>query len=172
MPRLMDLEFKPETERNRVQTSVDMIFDDWDTPFNEGTIFLVSAAWGGGEWSVSYPNGKSYHLQIPTGTKAILTLTLFHLETESVYELRFPSASAFRVLDEGGLLNIWNEIQTNHNCFKVKGHAWSEESSVTFAMGSDDGFSFLITTSDDCVEVVCQHPPEIIFIQKLQPNTG
>ncbi|ABV38301.1 hypothetical protein Ssed_3697 [Shewanella sediminis HAW-EB3] len=146
-----------------------MIFDTWDTPFNEGELFLVNATWGGDEWSVSYPDGKTYRLPMPTGSKEILTLTLFHLETEAIYELRFQSASAFRVLDEGGLLDIWSEKQTNHNCFKVKGHGWSEGSPVSFAMGSDDGFSYCISTDDDCVEVVCDQPPEIFFKQKLLP---
>jgi len=149
-----------------------MMFDTWDTPFNLGELFLVNAMWGGDEWSVSYPGGKTYRLPIATGSKEILTLTVFHLETEGLYELRFPSASAFRVLDEGGLLDIWAEKETVHNCFKVKGHGWSEESPVSFAMGSDDGFSYFITTGDDCVEVVCDRPPEITFKQKLVPEVS
>ena len=151
---------------------LEMIFDSWDTAFNEGKLFLISAVWGGAEWSFSDSEGKSYQLQLPATSNAILTITLFHLDTESVYELRFSSASAFRVLDEAGLLHIWNERQSSTNCFKVKQHAWSEESEVTFAMGSDNGYSFIIATEDDCVEVVSQHPPQINFIQKLQASVG
>ncbi|WP_192890952.1 hypothetical protein [Vibrio bathopelagicus] len=150
---------------------IGMIFEPWDTPFNEGTLSIISVVWGGDEWRVSYSSGKSYHFQMPARARALLTVTLFHLESESVFELKFLSASAFRLLDEGGLLHIWSERQINHNCFKVKGHPWSIESPVTFAMGSDNGYSFFITTDDDCVEVVCRYPPEIVFLQKLQPKT-
>lgn len=59
-----------------------MIFDSWVTSFNEGKLFLINAVWGG---AFSDFEVKSYHLQLPATSNAILTITLFYLHTESVY---------------------------------------------------------------------------------------
>ena len=141
---------------------------EWDTPFNEGTIFIVDLSWNGKNFSVEYPKGPAYELR---GSKRhsdyALIVSVFHLETEAVYDVMFKVVSGFRLLDEGGLLELWTPGKKSPNCALIKGHLWSKESPITFISGYEEEWSHLISTEDECVEVVADEHPEIKFVEKV-----
>lgn len=141
---------------------------DWNTPFSEGTIYIVDLSWNGKHFSVKYPDGSGYDLE---GSKRHsdyqLIISVFHEESESLYDVMFEAVSGFRLLDEGGLLELWTQGTKFPNSALIKGHLWSKESPLTFISGFEDEWSHLIATSDECAEIVSDQHPEIRFIEKI-----
>ena len=141
---------------------------EWKTPFSKGDLHIVDLSWNGGHLSVDYAEGNRYEL---VGSKRhsiySLIISLFHVETESIYDLKFRNVGVFRLLDESGLLELWKENEVSLNSLLIKGHAWSKESPLTFLMGYEEGWSHLVATQDDCVEIVSDEHPEIELVEKI-----
>ncbi|RYE86900.1 MAG: hypothetical protein EOP19_05665 [Hyphomicrobiales bacterium] len=76
---------------------------------------------------------------------------------------RFSDVEAFRVLDEGGLTQLWaaseDTPRPTHTTFRVRGHRWTAESEIIFHLGTSDGWSYVIATGDDCIEVLTRAEP-------------
>ncbi len=141
---------------------------DWNTPFSEGSIYIVDLSWNGKNFSIKYPDGNMYNLSgSKRHDKYPLIVSVFHVESEGVYDLMFKFVSGFRLLDEGGLLEIWNEGESFSNCALIKGHGWEQESPITFLSGFEDEWSHLIATENECVEVVSREHPEIKLVEKI-----
>jgi hypothetical protein len=71
---------------------------------------------------------------------------------------------AFRVLDEHGLDEFWEKTtelggRPGRTTFRVRNHLWTKESPLSF-LGTD-GWSFVLVTNSDCIEVVCKAPPVV-----------
>lgn len=80
--------------------------------------------------------------------------------------MSFDTVSAFRVLDEHGLTQLWEKTaelggRPGQTTFKVRNHLWTEESLISF-LGAQDGWSFVIASDWDCVEIVALTPPTIL----------
>ena len=77
----------------------------------------------------------------------------------------FIEVVAFRLLDEGGLTELWaaedNQPRPAFATFRVRGHGWSRESPIPFIHGTDHGWSFVIATITDCVEVLTRSEPRV-----------
>ncbi len=85
-------------------------------------------------------------------------------DASSLYLVFFEVVSAFRVLDEHGLLELWEKTselggRPAARTFKVRNHAWTKESPITFL--ASDGWSYIMATDFDCIEIVSVTPPEI-----------
>jgi len=140
----------------------------WDTPINQGELSVLAVNYGRDDWGLSCEQGSYVHQMPHQSSSHTLTITVFHLLTESIYELRFEHVGAYRVLDEHGLLDMWShKTDVTGNCFKVRNHAWAEESPVSFMTNTIDGWSYMISTDWDCVEVLTEADPDIVFIEKL-----
>jgi hypothetical protein len=78
---------------------------------------------------------------------------------------RFAEVEAFRVLDEGGLTQLWAASAENarpgRTTFRVRGHKWTSESEIVFHLGTSEGWSYVIATGDDCIEVLTRTEPLI-----------
>ena len=77
-----------------------------------------------------------------------------------IYRVGF-SSNAFRVLDEGGLPDFGQMADAQGRrraatTFRSRNHAWAKESFVSFS--TTDGWSYVIVTGWDCVEVVGGEP--------------
>lgn len=95
------------------------------------------------------------------------------LDTKSIYRLVFPAIAAMRLLDEGGLLEFWQKTQKlggrpGLTTFRVRNHAWAHESVVSF-LGSD-GWSFVIASDNECLEVVSVSAPIITEERASSPS--
>ena len=57
----------------------------------------------------------------------------------------FTDVEAFRMLDEGGLMQLWaasaEQPRPNPTTFRVRGHRWTQESEIVFHLGTNDGWS-------------------------------
>ncbi len=119
-------------------------FAPWNTPVAELSVEVVSIEYSG-----------SSSLVIRIGVPA----------TGQLWRVTFASVSAFRVLDEHGLLQIWEETakaagRPARTTFRVRNHLWTKESVVTFL--ATDGWSYLLATEDTCVEVVSALEPDVV----------
>ncbi len=78
---------------------------------------------------------------------------------------RFADVEAFRVLDEGGLTQLWaassDKARPGRTTFRVRGHKWTSESEIVFHLGTSEGWSYVIATGDDCIEVLTRSEPLI-----------
>ena len=148
-----------------------MEFEHWKTPFENGAVWIVDISWGTKEWTLEKSGGVKY--RIPGAEKhddIHLIARVFHENSESLFEVVYKLVNGFRLLDEHGLPEILNDSRPMSNTFRVKNHGWHKESPLTFFMGNDNEWSHLIVTNQECLEVVCQHSPDIRFLGKVYAN--
>ena len=146
-----------------------MQFDTWSTPFEFGTIFLVDLSWGTKTWTLEKADGTKYEIKGNEKLENInLIARVFHLKSEMLYEISFGIVNAYRCLDEHGLTDVWSSNPPKVNTFKIKGHGWHKESPLSFFMGSDSEWSFLLVTGDECLEVICRGEPKIRAVEKIE----
>ncbi|WP_154674637.1 hypothetical protein [Mesorhizobium erdmanii] len=118
-------------------------FQPWKTPFENSDIELVD---------VAYSEGR-----------ALIFRVRAH-ESGSIYRVCFEHVSAFRVLDEHGLLELWEKTRESggrpaRTTFQVRNHLWTKESTISFV--TSDGWSYVVASHFDCVEVVTANLPSI-----------
>lgn len=119
-------------------------FGKWITPFENAGIELL-------EVNYSSVNSK-------------LVIQLHVKDDGAVFLIEFENVDAFRVIDEGGLLNVWETTKTRggrpaQTTFKVRNSLWTQESPVSFL--TSDGWSFIVATDWDCAEIVTNSEPKI-----------
>ena len=146
-----------------------MEFETWVSPFEEGTVWIVDVSWGTDKWSLTKSSGSKVEiLSNPKHKGFDLIVRVFHEETEALYELAFETVNAHRLLDEHGLLYLWSSERPNKNTFKLKGHAWHEESPLSFAMGNCQEWSHMLVTNDECLEVICRESPTVTKLENVR----
>jgi hypothetical protein len=127
-------------------------FSSWPTPFENAKIELRRVTYRPRSLSALDDDD----LIISVGVR----------DANLVYRLTFRVVTAFRVLDEGGLVQLWAKTEEmggrpGRTTFRVRNHHWSKESIVSFL--PTDGWSYLIASDDECVEIVTRIPPTIIL---------
>jgi len=148
-----------------------MQFDTWSTPFEHGTIFLVDLSWGAKTWTLEKADGTKYEIKGNDKLDNVdLVARVFHLESEMLYEIAFGIVNGHRCLDEHGLTEIWSSNPPQTNTYKIKGHSWHNESPLSFFMGNDNEWSYLIVTGDECLEVICRNEPSVGVVGKIAPR--
>lgn len=149
-------------------------FEKWETPFSTGDLHVLSVAWGQGPIELSWSNPPRkflFNADQPEETPA-LTAHIFDSDRQKLYSLSFETVSGFRVLDEHGLTEIWGaenyDPKSLGKCFRVRNHSWHKESPVTFLFGMTGEWSYLVTTLEDCLEVVSGSEPTIIEFGEVE----
>lgn len=126
----------------------DIVFGPWATPFADAAVDILGVAYA--------PS--------PGGDGPDLTARVRDLGSGRVWRVVFPTIAAMRLLDEGGLVEVWQRTaeiggRPGRTTFRVRNHGWTRESPVTFL--ASDGWSFVIASDDLCLEVVSATPPLI-----------
>lgn len=121
-------------------------------------------------WATGVENDDLRLISLSLTTERTLTAVFFSSDKDRNVRFTFLDARAFRVLDEGGLLQLWAASKTTsrpaETTFRVRGHAWQAESPLAWVHGSDEtGFSYLVATDWDCLEVVVSEPPTIEMLE-------
>ncbi len=143
--------------------SGDFEFAEWTTPFTDAAVEILEVAYA--------PRGATpAHMLVhapsrwrdPEGRDLVARIHV--RDAASIYRLVFPTIAAMRLLDEGGLLELWEKTtelggRPGRTTFRVRNHAWTRESALSFL--ASDGWSFVIATDDECLEVVSATAPEI-----------
>ena len=141
-------------------------FAEWATSVDSDDLFLAQLRYGSSEAAVSFAK-EGFTLELPESAveeRGALEATFLSRQKRAVVVFSFEHVSAFRVLDEHGLLDIWDAsgktARPACTTFRVKGHKWQEESFLSWSMPGCD-FSFMIATDEDCLEVVASSEPTI-----------
>ena len=95
-----------------------------------------------------------------------LEATFVSVTKTAVIRFGFSGVIAFRVLDENGLLELWQASAATprpaHATFRARGHKWADESFLVFlAEGDAPRFSYFVATRSTCLEVVCYDEPSV-----------
>jgi hypothetical protein len=153
-------------------------FSSWDTAFRQGYLHIVTVEYGSGPFFVSYHDPKrSYRInEDRSETTPILIVKILDTKSEELYQLSFETVSGYRVLDEHGLIELWNSDAYDYEklgrTFMVRGHMWHKESPVTFISGMKGEWSYVVATDDECLEVVSSSEPSVTSLGKLEPHAG
>ena len=125
-------------------------FSRWETPFEHAKVWVRDVVYDEGALSFR--------------VKVWLSETGASLDPELAYSVTFAEVSAFRVLDEGGLPDFWTQAPDGGQratSFRVRNHRWAMESSLSFFHGTDEGWSYVISTDAECIEVLSRNAPVI-----------
>lgn len=122
-------------------------FGEWTTPFTDNAVEILDFAFAAHEQDGS-----------------TLVARIRDLDANRIYRLVFPTIAAMRLLDEGGLVEFWQQTaqlggRPGRTTFRVRNHAWTRESVVSFL--ASDGWSFVIASDNECLEVVSVTVPTI-----------
>ena len=150
----------------------------WNTLLDGSELHILSAGFSrDNEFGLGIKNEKYYevensHFKNPTFTQ--LVVRVFSEKLEAVYQIHFFDVGAFRVLDEHGLQEMMEPLGKTDTfpTFRVRHHGWTEESPLSFHMGTEKGWSYVVMTGWDCVEVLTQSEPRIVFESKVEPKLG
>lgn len=141
-------------------------FEAWPTPVENDQLHLVSLRYGSAAKEVHIvEDGIALRLPEYDALETDdLEATFLSREKRAVVVFTFSNVSAFRVLDEHGLTELWQASSTQprpaKTTFRVTGHKWQEESFLSWVMASCE-FSFMIATDWECLEVVSNFEPTI-----------
>lgn len=143
-------------------------FAAWSTTVESDDLHLGRLSFDLGSPLVTYiQEGLSYALPPPVSRQhRELEATFISKDKDAVVLFRFDQIIAFRVLDENGLLELWEASSKTprpaQTTFRARGHAWANESFLVFlGEGLKSRFSYFIATDDWCLEVVCVSEPEV-----------
>ncbi len=146
-------------------------FAPWPTPIENDRLQLVEVVYGGTGLVIDLPP-ENLRVEVPAGRdEALPTLSALFLSFDQlkIYRVSCWKPSAFRVLDEHGLTELWNATseqggRPGGSTFKVRNHLWNRESFLSFAMVGEGAYSHLIVTDWDCLEIVAHEPPSVELV--------
>ena len=124
------------------------------------------------EWATGVDNDNLSLVSLGLTQERVLSAVFFSSEKNREVRFTFFDARAFRVVDEGGLLELWAASKETprpaESTFRVRGHAWQAESPLAWIHGSDQsGFSYIVATDWDCLEVIVQDPPTVEMLDDV-----
>ncbi|KTE24362.1 MULTISPECIES: hypothetical protein [unclassified Sphingopyxis] len=145
-----------------------IFFKSWMTDYSDDDLQVLRVAYLTGELHATtrLDDGRYAHyaLQGEATSEFKLAIKLFSYTKSRVFEVLFYDVTAYRVLDEHGLCDLWPLDRPNRAMFKVGGHGWTKESPISFAFGGDE--SWMIATDWDCVEIISTSQP---IVRDLAP---
>ena len=147
-------------------------FSSWQTPFSDAKIEIIDLCFGNGGVDSQIDEHGSFKKDAERSIgMSDLSVRVLVYETREVCQLHYKDVFAFRVVDEGGLNEIWQATseqggRPGETTFRVAGHTWSKENEFGFANVSEQG-AFMLATDWDCLEVLCIEPPEIKVLEKI-----
>lgn len=151
------------------QTPTSVEFAPWSTDVEMDEVWLGKLNFDVGAPLVAFiKTSTSYSLpQAMPDHNHTLEADFVSIEKELVFRFIFDEVIAFRVLDENGLLELWDASSANprpaKTTFRARGHTWTRESFLVFmGQGSETRFSYFVATMEYCLEVVCDKEPRLL----------
>ncbi len=133
-------------------------FAEWRTPFTNAPVAILDVRYaprGTEARRIAHPADQDGH---------DLVARVRIRDTQAIYRVTFTDIAAMRLLDEGGLLEFWQKTEARggrpgRTTFRVRNHAWTRESVISFL--PSDGWSYVIASDDECLEVVSAAVPQV-----------
>ncbi|MGC6401534.1 hypothetical protein ACNI3Q_13255 [Sphingomonas sp. FW199] len=156
---------KPETIVEQPKT---IEFAPWMTAVENDDLTLVGVRYGGHEAINFAKDDHTVELTLDyDDCENELEATFISREKMAGVVFYFNDVDGFRVLDEHGLVDLWNASMDTprpaSTTFKVKGHLWQTESELSWIM-RDCEFSYMVATNGDCLEVITGCEPSVKII--------
>jgi hypothetical protein len=157
--------------KNRSDNKLDLLdggpveFDRWQTPFENSEIEIIEVIYAPEfRWSETGISRYRKNSSIKEGKNSHLSILIQDDETDKFYRISFKHIVAIRLMDEGGLEEIWSEKfrlekPVGLTTFQVRNHSWVKESILEFL--KTDGWAYMIATRGNCLEIVSTIPPTI-----------
>lgn len=149
-------------------TSAGVEFAPWSTIVENDELYLGRLSFDIGSPLVTFPKeGRTYELPSSSHLQAEeLEAYFVSTDRETVIQFSFNEVIAFRVLQENGLLELWDASTSNprpaRTTFRARGHGWADDSFLVFLGEHNEArFSYFVATEHLCLEVVCFQPPEV-----------
>lgn len=150
-------------------------FAPWQTQIANATVDLLEVRYLDGRLESDYPQkGRRYRKGprtpgLPNACE--LAATLFVPDEERIYRIKYAGVEGFRVLDERGLMELWDATASGgrpaNTTFRVRGHGWSRESPLTFCY-PHECWSWMLASDWDCLEVVCNTEPVVERLEAVE----
>ena len=125
----------------------------WKTPFVEDQLVLFDLRWGRGGISIGGEITGDFEIAPETGEEfPALEVSVFSLETQSVYKVSFASVLGFRVIDSDDFIDMLSAagFRAGESTFMVR----HESSPLSVLSTVENGaWSYVIATEVDCLEV-------------------
>ncbi|WP_114520478.1 hypothetical protein [Altererythrobacter sp. ZODW24] len=143
-------------------------FAPWPTEVENDELIFVGVKYGGYAKTEFVQEGLSLELELDYGDESDgLEVTFISREKKAGVCFSFDNVSAFRVLDEHGLVELWSASSSTprpaQTTFKVKGHKWQDESELSWVMSSCE-YSFMVATGSNCLEVIANCEPTVTLL--------
>ncbi|WP_298397338.1 hypothetical protein [Sphingobium sp.] len=140
-------------------------FARWETVVERDELTLTGLTYVCAD-TVTYPEAELAVSDLKYDPSYALQARFLSRQKQAIVNVTARNVRAFRVLDEGGLVDIWTAARQeggiSHSTFRVRGHGWQTESELEWLMeDAPGGYSYLIATPWQCLELVCRNPPEI-----------
>lgn len=154
-----------EEDHNHLFGSGAFEFDQWVTPFSDALIEILEVAYSPARpWPKDATPQYRTNSLLRSNNDSDLMARVYVYETDKMYRVTFDTISAVRLLDEGGLLELWGKTaefggRPGRTTFRVRNHGWTKESPISFLCAN--GWSFVIASQDECLEVVSANQPKI-----------
>lgn len=141
-------------------------FGEWKTPFADATIEVLEVVHSPPR---RWPEAAAPHYRtnslLRSHAAADLVARIYAYGLDKIFRVTFDTIEAMRLLDEGGLVELWAKTEAlggrpAQTTFRARNHAWTEESVLSFL--ATDGWSFMIASDNECLEVVSTNPPVIV----------
>lgn len=149
-------------------TATGVEFASWPTEVENDDLWLGRLSFDIGAPLVTFMKSQTSYSLPPSDQTHDHTLQADFVSTDKQSTVRFifQDVIAFRVLDENGLLELWDASEANprpaSTTFRARGHKWSDESLLVFTTaGPQLRFSYFIATDAHCLEVVCPEDPTV-----------
>lgn len=146
-------------------------FAPWPTLVENDDLLLGRLTFDvGSPLATSVREGLSYALPpSPQPQSRDLEASFISTARGTIIRFGFSDVIAFRVLDENGLIQLWEASRATprpaQTTFRATGHAWSRESMIAFlGEGAKARFSYFVATNEWCLEVICNAEPEVVEI--------
>ncbi len=139
-------------------------FQEWTTPFTNSGVEILEVAYAPKRASSTDAFPHDVNTLMRENDSNDLVARIYVYDSGNIYRLVFPQIRGMRLLDEGGLLEFWEKTselggRPGRTTFRVRNHAWTRESVVSFL--ESDGWSFVIASDNECLEVLSATAPII-----------
>lgn len=148
-------------------------FRAWETPFTNEAVAILEVAYS---QRSSWPRKVASYAQAaalihPPDDIDLIARVYVH-STRTIYRVGYRPVGAMRLLDEHGLTAVWERShelggRPGSTTFCVRNHPWTDESVISFYFGTEDGWSYMIASDWECLEVLATSAPEIHEEQRL-----
>ncbi|WP_306250332.1 hypothetical protein [Parvularcula sp. IMCC14364] len=146
---------------------------DWDTPFENDEVHILEVIYSYSEAEFQHKDFGVYAFTSSIGQDYSFVVRILVPKSGEIYSVNFSYVCGYRVMDEVGyayLAQHTAKAERRLTTVKVRQHPWAQESPGLFDASIKDGWSFLILSGDECVEVVSPVEPVIQKENTLRPE--